>query len=289
MEECSICFDVLSKSIYVTDCQHRFHLKCILLWVNSPESNASCPLCRAEVPAERVHSEYAKGYPGHDVDEKITVETFLQLRGVHRVDGKVILDLGHEDWLTALRDLLILTRSPLHLNGRPFSRADLTVGGKQILFQLPMTLYHTGTGESNQVLGIRLSDTGEGEAENEERISRLDRVLRDHVERTYGDGYEYKSLVKERPADVWDQPRIRPRPRALRLKMDPEMPVFEAGRLRSGRNQIADRGTSRFIVRPTLTVDERTRIVYPNLKVLQMEIIPMEEPEDDLFIDDHTT
>lgn len=47
-EECSICLDYLDKSkeIAILECNHKFHLKCYLLWKNSGKTYSNhCPLC----------------------------------------------------------------------------------------------------------------------------------------------------------------------------------------------------------------------------------------------------
>ena len=51
-EQCSICFESLSKShdmVYRTDCNHLFHAHCILAW-----KEKTCPLCRHEYKIEKI-------------------------------------------------------------------------------------------------------------------------------------------------------------------------------------------------------------------------------------------
>lgn len=45
--DCSICFEILNqdKNIAVTECSHKFHLKCLQLWLKTNE-NSTCPVCR---------------------------------------------------------------------------------------------------------------------------------------------------------------------------------------------------------------------------------------------------
>ena len=46
MNSCSICLDVISEDTkIITKCNHIFHKKCILQWL---EENENCPLCRKE-------------------------------------------------------------------------------------------------------------------------------------------------------------------------------------------------------------------------------------------------
>jgi hypothetical protein len=44
--ECSICLDDLEEDLFITDCGHQFHSKCIKKWYgHSPE----CPNCRGDI------------------------------------------------------------------------------------------------------------------------------------------------------------------------------------------------------------------------------------------------
>lgn len=40
-EECSICLNILNRSILKTECNHFFHKECLTKW-----KNKTCPLCR---------------------------------------------------------------------------------------------------------------------------------------------------------------------------------------------------------------------------------------------------
>ena len=50
-EECCICFELIEKkNLIITDCNHIFHLSCLLK--NLIKSNL-CPLCRSEIELKR--------------------------------------------------------------------------------------------------------------------------------------------------------------------------------------------------------------------------------------------
>ena len=41
--KCSICLCHLGKKKFITECNHKFHYKCILRWILN---NDTCPMCR---------------------------------------------------------------------------------------------------------------------------------------------------------------------------------------------------------------------------------------------------
>ena len=44
---CGICLEAIDKNLYVTDCNHIYHRKCLVNWNKSGEKNAKkCPSCR---------------------------------------------------------------------------------------------------------------------------------------------------------------------------------------------------------------------------------------------------
>ncbi len=50
-EECAICFEELTNvqdDIYILDCEHRFHSKCLNSWYNRPGCNFKCPSCNVQ-------------------------------------------------------------------------------------------------------------------------------------------------------------------------------------------------------------------------------------------------
>jgi len=47
LETCPICLSKIGKRhIYKTDCNHKFHLKCLFIWLLK---NDNCPMCRTNV------------------------------------------------------------------------------------------------------------------------------------------------------------------------------------------------------------------------------------------------
>jgi hypothetical protein len=46
---CSICQEELLSCRKVMECGHRFHFKCIFLWIKSKASSPDCPICRKEI------------------------------------------------------------------------------------------------------------------------------------------------------------------------------------------------------------------------------------------------
>ena len=57
MEECSICYENLSKdTIKIEGCNHIFHSKCIHKWINNNEY-PSCPLCRCQIVPRSMRSK----------------------------------------------------------------------------------------------------------------------------------------------------------------------------------------------------------------------------------------
>jgi hypothetical protein len=55
MESCSICLCRLGRKKYISSCNHKYHYKCILLWLIN---NDTCPNCRTVI---------------RDVDEEIEI------------------------------------------------------------------------------------------------------------------------------------------------------------------------------------------------------------------------
>ena len=58
--ECPICTDELSAPIAVTPCSHRFHSRCLFLWIG-PGFVKGCPMCRATLP-----------HPAESIDQLLT-------------------------------------------------------------------------------------------------------------------------------------------------------------------------------------------------------------------------
>jgi hypothetical protein len=49
--ECSICYvEHFKKDSVTTDCNHEFGRECYTAWMNTPNSNRRCPVCRKHAP-----------------------------------------------------------------------------------------------------------------------------------------------------------------------------------------------------------------------------------------------
>ena len=44
LEQCPICFEDLSSETYTLECNHKFHINCIVKWFRN--DNSTCPLCK---------------------------------------------------------------------------------------------------------------------------------------------------------------------------------------------------------------------------------------------------
>ena len=46
-DECPICFDLLdtTQEVCTLECNHKFHLECLIDWYRRPNSNYKCPNC----------------------------------------------------------------------------------------------------------------------------------------------------------------------------------------------------------------------------------------------------
>ena len=59
--DCSICFDQIDNKneIETTECEHRFHKKCLYTWCRTRKT---CPICRTEIPltCEKLKQELDK-------------------------------------------------------------------------------------------------------------------------------------------------------------------------------------------------------------------------------------
>ena len=51
---CSICFEKMSSSVIVTDCNHHFHRTCIRTWLCS---HSTCPLCRYSLTNDKIEKQ----------------------------------------------------------------------------------------------------------------------------------------------------------------------------------------------------------------------------------------
>lgn len=104
-DSCPICCDSFTKTeisqnsdeIYLTECKHIFHLKCILLWINSANDQIkTCPYCRTEINNNKIRNSYKTVYPTNDIEEKLTVETFSKMNGVRKMGKTYILNLAED-------------------------------------------------------------------------------------------------------------------------------------------------------------------------------------------------
>ena len=48
-EECPICFMVISNEIFVPNCGHWFHTKCLRSWIAKKGHDPKCPVCTGPV------------------------------------------------------------------------------------------------------------------------------------------------------------------------------------------------------------------------------------------------
>jgi len=68
--ECNICFDQPTQPV-VTSCGHLYCWRCIYLWIHSGRSAISCPVCKADISAEKIIPIYGKG--GNKEDPRNTI------------------------------------------------------------------------------------------------------------------------------------------------------------------------------------------------------------------------
>lgn len=54
IRDCSICWNTLDAHVAETDCNHKFHTKCLTTWARK---NPTCPLCRASLVEDFVSSK----------------------------------------------------------------------------------------------------------------------------------------------------------------------------------------------------------------------------------------
>lgn len=127
--ECAICSDEPSASeTYTTECQHNFHLKCLIYWLSRENSRSRCPMCRKTVtlyvPPKKLSSSYNE---------------FIRLPGVRAEDNVVNLDLEHPNWLEHLNQLIEYSDG---------EQLNVEIGNKLACFELPiMEFVNEGNGE----------------------------------------------------------------------------------------------------------------------------------------------
>ena len=54
IQDCSICWNTLDARVAETDCNHKFHTKCLTTWARK---NPTCPICRASLVEDFVSSK----------------------------------------------------------------------------------------------------------------------------------------------------------------------------------------------------------------------------------------
>jgi len=158
-DDCSICCYSLNPNennsyIYPTECNHKFHLKCILLWVNSKNAGEkTCPNCRHDIDNNKIRVEFSIKYPTEDVEQKLTVDKFQKMRGVRFVKEQksYILKIGHNNdndnnkWLDNLCDIIAFNKISFNKSNygiKDAQRLYLKIDGNDVLFETPELNFH---------------------------------------------------------------------------------------------------------------------------------------------------
>lgn len=329
--DCAICYEPLLAAIekkqqqrapFVCACKHGFHATCLRRWVHTVGKDASCPLCRAPLGASqlaalerRFRDERPAGaaIPAEE-EQKVTLQSLLQLPGVRLSDRRtLVLDLAHDGWIDALRDLLILLRvrqlTPRgnnYSNGPAITKVDFAVGGHPIAFQIPWaTCFESRPvrGEPERLPGtLAPSPTiwmplGQ-DAALQQRLQRLDRVLSDYVQAQL-------PTLQLRPALSSSSSRSRPAAAApfrgivrtiersghrdearssssVYLKTDRNLAIFRGGdRVQATFGELTQRAgrvECRLIVRPELVQIDSGSAAWTTLRLTTMALEARELP-----------
>jgi len=303
-DDCAICFSAMDRqTAYATECKHTFHVKCLQLWVNRAPT---CPLCRANLAGQvdRLRKAFVAASPSSNVDEKISLETFLRMPGVRVLHHNrlVALDLGCDGWIEALRHLLLLVRfnwllraAPLAatssssgLDGGHVEAAEFTLGdGMRVVFEMPSVAFVQGrdleTRDSTPRLHVPLVGDDDLFAE---RLARLDKILEGHARQVFSHrSFEYRSLIRTPP--LLDRPAGGQRRGFVKLNINDRCTrIFVQNRMVADNTKLADligkhgRGTARFMLRPRLMAVAVNPTVLLSLTVVQMDIVSTPAADD---------
>lgn len=129
---CAICCCEFDGNIYITECNHKFDLKCILLWINSSRYNKLCPICRSSIDISLIKKKYGETYTTKYIDRKLDIEGFLKLPGVKKLGRIISLDLSQNDWIQNMKGLVILYRISSLVNPS-FSKTCITIDEYKIV------------------------------------------------------------------------------------------------------------------------------------------------------------
>ena len=91
--ECSICISgcCQKKDSVTTSCNHRFHTKCLDMWVNGGRYKSSCPMCRTILPrtiTRNIRADYQVRWSHQQILERLaniesSISSMIGSRNTH--------------------------------------------------------------------------------------------------------------------------------------------------------------------------------------------------------------
>jgi hypothetical protein len=263
--DCPICTETMGKYVFKTPCNHLFDLKCLLLWVNAPESNQSCPMCRSKIDVKEVVTLFEQMNKDADPLEQVSIESLCKLPGVRKHGRHIIFDLDHTEWIEAFKQLIILLKLKVksHATNLQFDRIMLSLGDSkgtyEILFEIPTVKYFKNRYDEKSLILSSVDDVVT------DCLAKIDKVMKVATAQE-DDRYEYKGFVKKfRKYETENDDG----PSFVKLKLGDDK---ENNLLVSLR----DKGRAKFIVAPSFVSSASHKMVCASLKVLQMQLVPEE-------------
>jgi hypothetical protein len=260
-QECPICYDTLNESEYITECKHKFDLKCILLWVNTAQSGL-CPICRGKLNVEQIRIKYAQVYINKNTNEKVTVSDFLKLPGVREFRGNILLNLNCDSWVDNFRKLMVLHTTEKLSSSLKYSKCSsmlqstILVGKMPIMFMTTWMGFHRGTGAK---MKLQLDSV------TYPQFNKIDRVMQQVINNKMGnmqvDGVAFASPSVSALNGKF-----------IECELSDQTGIFKGSKPYEIDYRSINEGVARFVLLPKFVVDNWNMVVSVSLHCMQMEI-----------------
>ena len=285
--DCPVCFDILNEHVYETICKHKFHMKCILLWVNTiKQQNKSCPVCRHELSQCSIQQTYKKMFPKNNAEEKLDYESFMKLPGVIKFNNAVILDLNEDKWIPAFGKALTITKgSEIMVKISQYhARSIMRLYGGDIFFKTPFVKYYIQHFSDQKFLMNKeiMNDYYKFRLQIDdknllEKLQKFNMILLKTIKSSFSGNIDYKDFLITKSADEHSGGRsneVNEDKHFIQCRTKTNVSVFCEMKPISIKD-ISRTGTGRFIIK--IKIVDVNKVLYLMNEIVQCDIQKNEE------------
>ncbi|AYV75228.1 MAG: E3 ubiquitin-protein ligase RNF181-like protein [Terrestrivirus sp.] len=276
--DCPVCLDTLNEPVYDTACKHQFHMKCILVWVNTMEQkNKSCPICRHPLSQYSIQETYKKMFPKNNAEEKLDCESFMKLPGVKKFkNDMVILDLDEDTWIPAFGKALTIAKgSEIMVNISQYhARSIMRLYGNDIFFKTPFVKYYIQSFSDQKFLMNKeiMNDYYKFRLQIDdknllEKLQKFNMILLKTIKSSFSGNVDYKDFLITKSPNKYTEGNEDKHFVHCRTKTD--VSVFSEMKPISIKN-ISSTGTGRFMIK--IKIVDVNKVLYLMNEIVQCDI-----------------